>query len=476
MRMNYSSTKWLVAMLSIGVLSCQQEVPSEEQLNKLEASVTQVTSHDGKPFSANPESSTGSFIAGPGGGVMMQAFYWDVPAGGTWWNHLDTKVAGWANAGIESIWLPPASKAQNGPFSMGYDPTDYFDLGQHTQNGTTETRFGSKTELISLIQSAHSENLQVYADIVLNHNSGGQLEANQYTGTNTWTDFTGIASGKFLRSQHDFHPNWVHANDQGVFGGFPDLCHDVPYVQEQLWKNSTSVGSHYKNDIGFDGWRFDYVKGFAPWVISEWNSYQGGFSVGELWDSDVNYLDWWATQANSNVFDFACYYKMNDAFDGNNLSILNDDMMWKRNPYRAVTFVTNHDTDEIYNKMLAYAYILTHEGYPTIFYEDYESWLDKSKLNNLIWIHNNKATGNTSILYADNDEYIARRNGYGGEPGLIVYINNSNNWLERWVPTNWSSTGIKDYTGNSGWYPTTQGGGWVKIQCPPKSYSVWSPQ
>jgi alpha-amylase len=69
-------------------------------------------------------------------------------------------------------------------------------------------------------------------------------------------------------------------------------------------------------------------------------------------------LEWWANNNNS-VFDFACYYKMNDAFDGNNL--LNDD---DENPYKAVTFVNNHDTDEIYNKQLAYAYILTHEGYP----------------------------------------------------------------------------------------------------------------
>jgi alpha-amylase len=46
------------------------------------------------------------------------------------------------------------------------------------------------------------------------------------------------------------------------------------------------------------------------------------------------------------------------------------------------------------------------------------------KMDN-IWIHNNKATGTTSVLYADNDEYIARRNGYNGNPGLVVYINNS---------------------------------------------------
>jgi hypothetical protein len=26
---------------------------------------------------------------------------------------------------------------------------------------------------------------------------------------------------------------------------------------------------------------------------------------------------------------------------------------------------------------ISYAYILTHEGYPTLFYKDYEEWLDK---------------------------------------------------------------------------------------------------
>ena len=70
--------------------------------------------------------------------------------------------------------------------------------------------------------------------------------------------------------------------------------------------------------------------------------------------------------------------------------------------------------------------------------------LDKNKLNNLIWIHNNKATGNTSILYSDTDEYVARRNGYNGNPGLVVYINNSSVWQERWIQTNWANAKIKD--------------------------------
>lgn len=474
--MNYTTKSWASVALVLCLTACQQEsLQPEIEAAQESIEVIDVTSHDGAPFSTNTDSDNTRYTAGPGGGVMMQGFYWDVPAGGTWWNTVKGKLGAWSSAGIDAVWLPPVSKAQNGPFSMGYDPYDYYDFGNYNQMGSTETRFGSKTELQSLISTAHNENMKVYADIVINHNSGGASQANQYTGGNTWTDFSGVKSGKFKRSQHDFHPNWVHGNDEGVFGGFPDLCHDTPYVKDWLYQRSDAVAKYYKNTMGFDGWRFDYVKGFSPGVVAAWNNAVGGFSVGELWDSNVNYLEWWANNANSSVFDFAAYYRMNDAFDGNNLNALGSDMMWKRNPYKAVTFVTNHDTDEIWNKMLAYAYILTHEGYPTVFYRDYEEWLNKERLNNLIWIHNNKATGNTSILYTDSDEYIARRNGYNGNPGLVVYINNSNNWLERWIPTNWASTQIKDFTGHSGWYPTTQSDKWVKIQCPPKSYTVWSP-
>jgi hypothetical protein len=52
-------------------------------------------------------------------------------------------------------------------------------------------------------------------------------------------------------------------------------------------------------------------------------------------------------------------------------------------------------------------------------------------------IHNNKATGTTSILYSDNDEYIASRNGYNGNPGLVVHINNSS-----WQESGYQRTGL----------------------------------
>lgn len=414
-------------------------------------------------------------LPGPGGGVLMQAFYWDVPSGGTWWNTVNSKLTSWDAAGISAIWLPPASKAQNGAFSMGYDPFDYYDFGQYNQMGSTETRFGSNTELTSLITNAHNKNIQVYADIVVNHNSGGASEYNPRTGGNTWTKFNPL-SGKFPRTYNDFHPSSTHNNDEGSFGGFPDLCHHQGNVSQWLWVRSDAVSKYYKNTMKFDGWRFDYVKGFPAWVVKDFVNSTGGFAVGENWDGNAGVLKSWvdATGRTSSAFDFACYYRMDEAFDGNNLNILNSDMLWKRDAAKAVTFVANHDTDIIWDKMLAYAYILTHEGYPTIFYRDYEEWLNKSKLNNLIWIKRTLAGGTTTIRWIDNDEYIASRNGYGSAPGLLVYLNDSDSWKEEWVNTPWANTQIKEYTGASSWVPTTAGDTRVKIQAPPHSYTVWS--
>ncbi|MDB5014026.1 MAG: alpha-amylase, partial [Daejeonella sp.] len=68
-------------------------------------------------------------------------------------------------------------------------------------------------------------------------------------------------------------------------------------------------------------------------------------------------------------------------------------------------------------------------------------------------------------------EYIAKRN---GTPGLIVYLNDSDFWQEKWVTANWANTQIKDYTGSSTWTPTTAADSRVLIQAPPHSYSIWS--
>ncbi len=48
---------------------------------------------------------------------------------------------------------------------MGYDPYDYYDLGEIDRKGGKATWFGSKADLLDLIKTAHDHGMQVYADM-----------------------------------------------------------------------------------------------------------------------------------------------------------------------------------------------------------------------------------------------------------------------------------------------------------------------
>ena len=108
-----------------------------------------------------------------GNRVMMQTFYWDVTPLGEWWNTITPKLSDWKANGVDRLWLPVATKGASGGYSMGYDPSDYFDFGEYNQHGSVKTRFGSRAELENLISKAHENGLQVLADIVINHCNGG---------------------------------------------------------------------------------------------------------------------------------------------------------------------------------------------------------------------------------------------------------------------------------------------------------------
>jgi alpha-amylase len=77
------------------------------------------------------------------------------------------------------------------------------------------------------------------------------------------------------------------------------------------------------------------------------------------------------------VADFALHWALQAACDGGNVRGLNGSGYASRNPFLSCTFVDNPDTDTspgqqvIANRLLAYAFILTTEGYPFIYGKDY---------------------------------------------------------------------------------------------------------
>jgi alpha-amylase len=82
----------------------------------------------------------------------------------------------------------------SGAFSVGYDPFDRFDLGDKNQSGSIPTRYGTKADLLRLVEVAHRFGLRVYFDNVMAHN-GGPLD-NVPAGT-LFPSMPGFCAGRF---------------------------------------------------------------------------------------------------------------------------------------------------------------------------------------------------------------------------------------------------------------------------------------
>jgi len=438
-------------------------------------------------------------------GVMMQAFYWNCPEIETkpfeWWKYLKGEIPKLAAAGFTALWLPPANKAA-GNVSMGYDPYDYFDLGEFDQKGSVATWFGMKTDLVSLIASAHGAGMQVYADFVIDHCSGADAEeVSPIDGVSRWTKFQ-PKSGKFLRDATSFHPSVYETWDNGTFGGMPDLCHRNPDVYTAILE----CAEWMVNTIGFDGFRFDFVKGYGPWMVRAIQELRGlhgntafkPFSVGECWDNSRTIEDW-LNEANAwsdnpvNAFDFPLRYRLRDlcqTFGYSLRQLTAPGTVLTDQAAQAVTFVENHDVVRndpiVTDKMLAYAYILTHQGYPCVFWQDYYTWGlalpgEVSGINALIRVHEDHAGGATQILYCDDDLYIMQRTGWQDQHGLVFVLNNRGSWSGAAVRTQWPSTNFAPvaWRGHDLGQPVpkrTGPDGSVDFWAPPRGYTVYLPQ
>jgi alpha-amylase len=401
-------------------------------------------------------------------GVMLQAFYWDCPRAEDkefqWWNTIRQEIPALAKTGFTALWLPPVHKAANlmGP-SMGYDPYDYYDLGEFDQKGSIPTWFGTKKELLALIKEAHQKGMEVIADIVINHNSGADAqEVNPITGQTRWTLFD-PKSRKFPRSWQSFHPNMYESWDEMTFGDMPDLSHRDPYVYAELLK----LARWLIERIGFDGFRYDFVKGYGAntiTAIQEYRYLRAGapftiYGVAEFWDNARAIENWvdLANFSNSNpvdAFDFPLREMLKalcDQYGFSLRSLATWETVLQKQPQLVVTFVENHDLrDEgrpiVNDKLLAYSYILTHEGYPCVFWHDYFNYnLALEDTSNgiaaLIKAHEKYAGGAAQTLYLDDDLYVMQRTGFGDKPGLIYVLNNrGDDWRGTWVNTQWQNT------------------------------------
>jgi alpha-amylase len=353
--------------------------------------------------------------------------------------------------------------------------------------------------------AAHDYDIQVIADMVFNHNSGADAtEFNPINGQARWTLFN-PKSGKFARNWECFHPSSFETWDDGTFGDMPDLSHRNPYVFGEVLK----LARWLVEEIGFDGFRYDFVKGYGPWIVTAIQEYRyvrdgqhfKPYGVGENWDGPRT-IENWINETNAwndnevDAFDFPLREMLKALCDS-----FGFDMHWtttwdtflRRAPESTVTFVENHDLRDgdrpiFHDKLLAYGYILTHEGYPCVFWKDYYNYgLAQAGTPNgiaaLVDVHEKLARGPTDVLHVDRDLYIMERRGFDGRPGLVFALNNrGDGWNGTRVNTQWRSTSFRPvawWSGSDLARPSdqwTHADGSGQFWAPPRGYAVYAPQ
>lgn len=346
--------------------------------------------------------------------VMLQAFYWDSYNDSKWTtlNQQTTEIS----SNFTLVWLPPSA---NSTGWMGYLPIRYFDQS---------SSFGSKDELKTLIASLKAKGTRCVADIVINHRAPvsdwANLATESYGGVTFTPNMSWICSDDECKD-HGFTP--TGAPDTGETYGERDLDHTNVDVQN----NIKAYLKFMKNDMGFDGWRYDMTKGYNGKYNAIYNDDAGAYmSVGEYWDGDFNKCNAWIKAASykSTTFDFPLKYQINKAFANNNLTLLATgglihDATTKR---YAVTFIDNHDTgrdDSRFtgNVLAANAFILSSPGIPCVWLSHWKTYKDQIKqmiaARKAAGIHSESAV---TVSQSSSNLYVATVTGKKGK--LIVKI------------------------------------------------------
>lgn len=345
------------------------------------------------------------------GGVMLQGFYWDSYTDSKWTN-LEAQ-ADELSQFFELIWVPQSGYCNTLSNQMGY--SDIWWLN-HT------SAFGKEEELRSMIAAFKAKNVGIIEDVVINHKNGNTSwcdfpneSKNGYTLTWDNTDFSGICQDDECNSSSNLS-KWSTGGKKATgakdTGSNFDGCRDLDHTNATVQQNIKTYLDFLLKDLGYAGFRYDMVGGYAPKYTGIYNtSSKPAFSVGEYWMSDgktglVNWINGTKVEGvvQSAAFDFTMKWNINNAFENSNWESLNSDALANDVSYAryAVTFVDNHDTYREANNKLdanvcaANAYILTMPGTPCLFLPHWKDY--KGTLKRLIAARKSVGINNQSTI------------------------------------------------------------------------------
>ncbi|XP_022776932.1 alpha-amylase 3, chloroplastic-like isoform X2 [Durio zibethinus] len=284
---------------------------------------------------------------GTGFEILCQGFNWESHKSGRWYMELKEKASEISSLGFTVIWLPPPTESVS---PEGYMPKDLYNLN---------SRYGTIDELKELVKSLHEVGLKVLGDVVLNHrcaqfqNQNGVW--NIFGGRLNWDDRAVVGDDPHFQGRGN-------KSSGDNFHAAPNIDHSQEFVRKDLKEWLVWL----REEIGYDGWRLDFVRGFWGGYVKDYlDASEPYFGVGEYWDSlsytygemDHNQdahrqriIDWInATNGTAGAFDVSTKGILHSALERCEYWRLSDEKgkppgvvgWW---PSRAVTFIENHDT------------------------------------------------------------------------------------------------------------------------------------
>ncbi|CEQ41970.1 SPOSA6832_03728 [Sporobolomyces salmonicolor] len=133
--------------------------------------------------------------------TMMQGFEWYEPAGGKYYKTMKERAESLGSMGITAVWLPH----------------DRWDLGEFDQKGGVATKYGTKEELLDLIQTLKANGVVSYVDCVLNHQAGAD-----YTETFKATEVAEENRNQEVSEMYDID-GWTGFNFPGRKGKYSEM-------------------------------------------------------------------------------------------------------------------------------------------------------------------------------------------------------------------------------------------------------------
>ena len=427
----------ITMFLAIG---CGKDDPVIE--SKPEPTPVDTTTVDTTSITPAPQPTTLDGWPAKYGGVMLQGFYWD-GFGDAQWTRLEAQANDFAPY-FSLVWIPQSGNC--GGTSMGYDDLWWFN--------DYNSSFGYEDQLRSMINTFKSKGIGTIADVVINHrrnvNNWVDFPRETYKGVTYEMVSTDICANddggktKTWATQNGYSLSSAGDTGEG-WDGMRDLDHTSTNVQ-------TIVKAYLDfllNDLGYTGFRYDMVKGYAGKYTKLYNeSAKPKFSVGECWDGTPTIRAWIdATGKTSAAFDFQFRYTVRNAVNTGNWAKLGqqNDNNWplvsnvySGGAYRqwAVTFVENHDTeyrsssaqqDPIKKDTLAAnAYMLAMPGTPCVFLKHWKAYKhDIARMIQARQVAGIQNTSATTMLRSNTAYYAANTEGAKGK--LVVWLGNQAN-------------------------------------------------